>query len=349
MRRATIWVTVTMVLMTLSFVTAQEYIAGDYIPSGLLDDYWAFYGAPFLDAKIIGANHFERGDNVTLSVQLVNAGGRINYESTKIVTTPMEKALAVAEAAMEWDVGHALGITGTLRSTSDLIEVKSGDQVIKELRMTTKSDDPMKFVIKIDDHAPSGQYLLQLDLNYEYQDNVQVDAKGWDPDLGLKEFKVARYPKSANQTIPLTIMVKQMADFDIVGSKADMKAGQKNGIIEVTYRNIGEDPAKNAIARLSLFKPFTSDRDQAYIGTLEPGEEKNVTFKVDVDKDATPKPFSINSEIKYTDLDGETIISDSMKIPISVNASGASYMIPVIILLILLMAAGSYIHKRKKA
>lgn len=338
-----------MVLMTLSFVTAQEYIAGDYIPSGLLDDYWAFYGAPFLDAKIIGANHFERGDNVTLSVQLVNAGGRINYESTKIVTTPMEKALAVAEAAMEWDVGHALGITGTLRSTSDLIEVKSGDQVIKELRMTTKSDDPMKFVIKIDDHAPSGQYLLQLDLNYEYQDNVQVDAKGWDPDLGLKEFKVARYPKSANQTIPLTIMVKQMADFDIVGSKADMKAGQKNGIIEVTYRNIGEDPAKNAIARLSLFKPFTSDRDQAYIGTLEPGEEKNVTFKVDVDKDATPKPFSINSEIKYTDLDGETIISDSMKIPISVNASGASYMIPVIILLILLMAAGSYIHKRKKA
>lgn len=338
-----------MVLMTLSFVTAQEYIAGDYIPSGLLDDYWAFYGAPFLDAKIIGANHFERGDNVTLSVQLVNAGGRINYESTKIVTTPMEKALAVAEAAMEWDVGHALGITGTLRSTSDLIEVKSGDQVIKELRMTTKSDDPMKFVIKIDDHALSGQYLLQLDLNYEYQDNVQVDAKGWDPDLGLKEFKVARYPKSANQTIPLTIMVKQMADFDIVGSKADMKAGQKNGIIEVTYRNIGEDPAKNAIARLSLFKPFTSDRDQAYIGTLEPGEEKNVTFKVDVDKDATPKPFSINSEIKYTDLDGETIISDSMKIPISVNASGASYMIPVIILLILLMAAGSYIHKRKKA
>lgn len=338
-----------MVLMTLSFVTAQEYIAGDYIPSGLLDDYWAFYGAPFLDAKIIGANHFERGDNVTLSVQLVNAGGRINYESTKIVTTPMEKALAVAEAAMEWDVGHALGITGTLRSTSDLIEVKSGDQVIKELRMTTKSDDPMKFVIKIDDHAPAGQYLLQLDLNYEYQDNIQVDAKGWDPDLGLKEFKVARYPKSANQTIPLTIMVKQMADFDIVGSKADMKAGQKNGIIEVTYRNIGEDPAKNAIARLSLFKPFTSDRDQAYIGTLEPGEEKNVTFKVDVDKDATPKPFSINSEIKYTDLDGETIISDSMKIPISVNAAGASYMIPVIILLILLMAAGSYIHKRKKA
>lgn len=338
-----------MVLMTLSFVTAQEYIAGDYIPSGLLDDYWAFYGAPFLDAKIIGANHFERGDNVTLSVQLVNAGGRINYESTKIVTTPMEKALAVAEAAMEWDVGHALGITGTLRSTSDLIEVKSGDQVIKELRMTTKSDDPMKFVIKIDDHAPAGQYLLQLDLNYEYQDNVQVDAKGWDPDLGLKEFKVARYPKSANQTIPLTIMVKQMADFDIVGSKADMKAGQKNGIIEVTYRNIGEDPAKNAIARLSLFKPFTSDRDQAYIGTLEPGEEKNVTFKVDVDKDATPKPFSINSEIKYKDLDGETIISDSMKIPISVNVAGASYMIPVIILLILLMAAGSYIHKRKKA
>ncbi len=74
-----------------------------------------------------------------------------------------------------------------------------------------------------------------------------------------------------------------------------------------------------------------------------------MTFKVAVDAEATPKTYGINSEIKYTDIDGDTIISESIKIPISVNAAGASYMIPVIILLILLMAAASYMHKRKKA
>lgn len=348
MRRATIYFAVTIFLTTLPFVTAQEYIVGEYIPSGLLDDYWAFYGAPLLDAKIIGANYFERGDSVTLFVQLVNAGGRINYESTKIVNTPLEKALSVAEAAMEWEVGKALGITGSLRSTSDMIEVKSGAQMLDSLKMMKKSDNPMQFAIKIDDRAPAGEYLLELDLNYEYQDNVQVSAEELDPDLGLKGFKVARYHKNVNQTIPLKIVVKQMADFDIIGSKAEMKAGQKDEIIEVIYKNIGEDPAENAIARLSLFKPFASNRDQAYIGTLEPGEEKNVTFRVDVDGDATAKLYSINSEIKYKDIDGDTIISESMKIPVNVGAAGASYLIPVLISLILLLAGGSYIYRRKK-
>jgi len=347
LRRATIYFAVIIILATFPITNSKEYIVGDYVPSDLLDDYWAFYGAPFLDAKIIGSNYFERGDNVTLFVSLTNAGGRINYESTKIVATPLQKALAVAEAAMEWDVGNALGITGTLRSTSDLIEVKSGDQVIDSLKAIEKSD-PMEFVIQINDHAPAGQYLLNLDLYYEYQDNVQVAAESLDPDLGLQEFKVARYHKSANQSIPLIIVVEPMADFDLIQSEAEMKAGQKSGSIEVTYKNIGEEPADNAIARISIFKPFTSDRDQSYIGSIGPGQEKNATFEVDVDGDATSKNYSINSEIKYTDTDGKSRISDSMKIPVSVSSAGPSYTLPALILLILLLAGG-YTLKRKKA
>ncbi len=344
MRMATISFAVTIILATLPFITAQTYI-----PSPILDDYWDFNGYPILEAGIIGANHFERGDNVTLRVQLANAGGRINYESTKVADTPMKKALSAAEAALEWNVGNASGITGTLRSTSDFIEVKSGDSLIRHLAMAKKPEDPMEFVITIDDHAPAGEYSLQLDLDYQYQDNVQVDADGWDPDLGLKGFRIARYFESANQTIPLTIMVEQMADFEIVSSNAEMSAGQKDGIIEVIYKNIGEETANNSIARMGLFKPFASRRDQAYLGTLNPGEEKNVTFKVAVDSGATPKPYSINSEIKYADSDGDTIISKSMKIPVNVGAARPSLMLPALILLTLLLIAGSYIYKKKKA
>jgi hypothetical protein len=144
-------------------------------------------------------------------------------------------------------------------------------------------------------------------------------------------------------------MVEQMADFEIVSSNAEMSAGQKDGIIEVIYKNIGEETANNSIARMGLFKPFASRRDQAYLGTLNPGEEKNVTFKVAVDSGATPKPYSINSEIKYADSDGDTIISKSMKIPVNVGAARPSLMLPALILLTLLLIAGSYIYKKKKA
>ena len=41
-----------------------------------------------------------------------------------------------------------------------------------------------------------------------------------------------------------------------------------------------------------------------------------MVFRLDVDSDATPKDYGINSEIKYTDVNGDTVISESMKIPV---------------------------------
>ena len=46
-----------------------------------------------------------------------------------------------------------------------------------------------------------------------------------------------------------------------------------------------------------------------------------MVFRLDVDSDATPKDYGINSEIKYTDVNGDTVISESMKIPVVVNAA----------------------------
>jgi hypothetical protein len=43
---------------------------------------------------------------------------------------------------------------------------------------------------------------------------------------------------------------------------------------------------------------------------LQPGEEKTVVFRLDVDSDATPKDYGINSEIKYADVNGDTVISE---------------------------------------
>ena len=117
--------------------------------------------------------------------------------------------------------------------------------------------------------------------------------------------------------------------------------------VEATYKNIGDDPISDAVARLSIFKPFSSTDDQAYIGALGPGEEKTVVFRIDVDSDATPKGYGINSEIKYTDINGDTVISESMKIPVSVKAATASLLLPAIVILIIIVAAGGYMYRRK--
>jgi hypothetical protein len=85
-------------------------------------------------------------------------------------------------------------------------------------------------------------------------------------------------------------------------------------MLRVTYKNSGEEPAKDATVRVSAADPFSTTDDQAYLGTLNAGESAVAVFDMDVDETATPKPYSLNSEILYEDADGHDQVSDSVKI-----------------------------------
>jgi hypothetical protein len=232
-----------------------------------------------------------------------------------------------------------------------VIEIKGGDQVVQALKSGDKTQSPLKFAVKIGEHAPAGTYPLSLNLSYDYQDNVRVQASklvtsGSSPTLA--NYQVSYIYQKANQTVPIIINVKKQADFLIVNATGALSAGIKKAQIVATYKNIGEDPVKDAIARLSIFKPFSSTDDQAFIGTLAPGEEKTVVFRLDVDSDATPKDYGINSEIKYTDINGDFVISESMKIPVVVKAASASLLMPAIVIIIIIVAVVGYMYRRKQ-
>lgn len=323
-----------------------------YIPYELGgDNYYAMYGGPDISAGISGTDEFERGDTVSLYVDLTNYGRITGFKEDKTPGDPKEFALAAAELQEEYKKPTALGITADLFSASSQIEVKSGDQVIQSLKSGDKTQSPLKFTIKIGEHAPAGVYPLSLNLSYDYQDNARVQASklvtsGSSPTLA--NYQVSYIYQKANQTVPLAIMVKRKADFLITSSKGMLSAGAKKAEVQATYRNIGEDPVKDAIARLSIFKPFSSTDDQAFIGTLAPGEEKTVVFRLDVDSDATPKEYGINSEIKYTDINGDSVISESIKIPVEVKAASASLLMPAVAILLVIVIVGGYLYRQKQ-
>ncbi|MDD5258298.1 MAG: hypothetical protein PHH76_12145, partial [Methanothrix soehngenii] len=201
------------------------------------------------------------------------------------------------------------------------------------------------------EHAPAGEYPLHLNMTYDYQDNVRVYASKLVTEGGTSTFsnyRVSYIYQKANQTVPVTIRVKKQADFVIQNTTAELMVGGKKQEIHATYRNIGEDPVRDAVARLSIFKPFSSTDDQAFIGNLEPGNETTVLFRMDVDSDATTKDYGISSEIKYTDLNGDTVISESMKIPVVVKAASSSLLLPAVIVLIIIVAAGGYMYRKKQ-
>ncbi len=328
---------------------SPEETANNYIPPIALDNYWYTYGGPLFTADITGTNEFSRGDTVTLYVDLTNNGKIMGFKQDKVANTPTDYALANQEQKLEAARTTALAITGTLISQTPEVEVKSGDQVIQSLQSGQKAGTPLKYTIKIAKHASAGEYPMQLKLNYDYQYNVEVYANNIDPQTSqLSGYQTSYWYQHANQTISIPVYVKRAADFNITQTKGTLTAGGKKEPIEVTYKNLGEDPVTDAVARLSIFKPFSSTDDQAYIGYLASGEEKTVTFRVDTDSDATPKAYGINSEIKYTDINGDTVISESMKIPANVGAAAQSLLLPGIVILVLIVAAIGYIYRRRQ-
>ena len=328
---------------------SPEETANNYIPPVALDNYWYTYGGPLFTADITGTNEFSRGDTVTLYVGLTNNGKIMGFKQDKVANTPTEYALANQEQKLEAARTTALGITGTLISNTSQIDVQSGDQVIQSLQSGQKAGAPLTYTIKIAKHAPAGMYPLQLKLNYDYQYNVEVYANSIDPQTGqLSGYQTSYWYQHANQTIPIEVYVKKAADFEITQANGNLTAGEKMGPVEVTYRNVGEDPITDAVARLSIFEPFSSTDDQAYIGDLAPGEEKTVVFRVDTDSDATPKNYGINSEIKYTDINGDTVISESMAIPVQVKPESGSLLVPGIAALVLIVAAGGYFYRKRQ-
>ena len=341
---------IALALMLTLLATGQAQ--NTYIPYELGgDNYYTMYGSPDISASVSGTNEFERGDTVTLYVDLTNYGRIIGFKEDQTPQNPKEFALAAAELQEEYKKPTALGITASLSSVDRQIEVKSGDQVVQSLKSGDKAEQPLKFTLKIGEHAPAGKYPLNLNMSYDYQDNVRVYASqlitsGSSPTLA--NYRVSYIYQKANQTVPINIIVKQQADFEILNASGTLSAGAKDAPISATYRNIGEEPIRDAVARLSIFKPFSSTDDQAFIGSLQPGEEKTVVFQMDVDSDATPKDYGINSEIKYTDVNGDTVISESMKIPVTVKAKSASLLLPAVIVLIIIVAAGGYMYRKKQ-
>lgn len=326
-----------------------------YIPSTTGgDNYYNFYGGPSLSASVSGTDEFDRGDTVTLYVDLTNYGRITGFKQDKVPNTATEYALANAEQQEEAKITTALGVKGTLMSNTSQIEVKSGDQVVQSLKTGDKTTSPMKFTIKLAEHAPAGIYPLTLKTEYDYQSNVMVYASNLEniPNVNLPPTFVnaqwSYFYGHTTQNLTIPVVIKKKADFELVGANSTLAAGQKKGELKATYKNIGDDPVKDATARLSIFKPFSSTDDQAYIGNLDPQEAKTVTFRIDVDSDATPKEYGINSEIKYTDINGDTVISESMKIPVVVTAATQSLLLPVIVILLIIGAVGGYVYKRKR-
>lgn len=303
----------TLLLLCWAVLPAQAALPENF---DISENYYTVYGGPDLNATLIGDNEYSRGDTVTLNMEMMNKGEITGFESENEVDMGdyLDEMLQQSEMQYEAQATTAVGILATLKSDDPNIKVKSGPQQAGTLKQGKQSSNPAKFTIEINKNTSAGTYPLTLELTYQYQNNVQVGGDEFDSTTGLVTNKdVGIWYENKTQTQTIEIEVKEEPYFEVTNVTGDLYPDE-GGMLHVTYTNTGEEPAKDATVRVSAADPFSTTDDQAYLGTLNPGESAVAIFNMDVDDTATPKQYSLSSEIMYEDADGHDQVSDTVKI-----------------------------------
>jgi hypothetical protein len=277
-------------------------------------NFYTVYGGPDLDATLIGDNQYSRRDTATLNIGLMNKGVVEGFKSEKDADTSVDTVLQQSEMKYETQTVTAVGILATLTSDNSNITVKSGPQEAGTLQQGKQSASPAKFTIEISKNTPAGTYPLNLQLSYKYESNVAVSGDNLDTATGLVTNQgVGVWYENKTQNQAIMVQVKKEPYFEVTQVNGSLYP-DKGGMLYVTYKNTGEEPAKDATVRLSASDPFSTTDDQAFLGTLKSGDSATAAFNLAVDKTATPKPYSLDSQILYEDTEGHNQISDSVKI-----------------------------------
>ncbi|MDD5614842.1 MAG: hypothetical protein PHH85_01420 [Candidatus Methanoperedens sp.] len=307
-------------LLLLAITGAGETPVTYYVPQSFdfAKNFYNSYGSPDITATIIGSNEFERGQTVTLNIDLMNRGKFLGFESDRTPSGADEIYAAKTEVKLEGKIVDASGIVASLSAgQGSPIEVKSVSQQVGSIRSGQNALTPAKFDLKIDKKAKAGEYLLRLDLTYDYQKNVQIinsnatqetyDANYW---YGMMK---------QNQT--LKVIVKKQADFEITKTSGSLLPGRES-VIEITIKNTGEEEARDVMAIINPSDPISTTDDKAFLYNLEPGSSVTAKYMIKADSKAVPKSYSMDTVLRYETPEGDIKYSSALQAPVEVKEIG---------------------------
>ncbi|WP_136716681.1 COG1361 S-layer family protein [Halorientalis salina] len=110
--------------------------------------------------------------------------------------------------------------------------------------------------------------------------------------------------------------------FDVDVRKGNLTNGGSTDL-EVAVTNTANETLTDISAKLFADSPISASDSDAFIAELEPGETKNISFTVSA-SGASPKAYPVSMDFQYDDEDGDTLVSDSYRVPVTVTEKEGS-------------------------
>ncbi len=137
------------------------------------------------------------------------------------------------------------------------------------------------FTIEAPKSLKSGSYPLNVHLDYVSENRSQ----------GSSDFT-------------FYVPVKPKAEFSARQSSESLQPGQQRRV-NIEIENSGTQAAKKVQVRIRPIFPFSTDGTVRYIESLKPGERKNLTYTITVDKEATAGGQLLSLLVKFEDPQGK--------------------------------------------
>lgn len=263
------------------------------------------------------------------------------------------------------DDGIALGIRPEPEQSFELGEVEStlqaGDDGTIEASLTNTGDRTVRNVVlnwesDHDNISPKETQYAVGNLEPGESTTVSFDADVSDnANAGPRQFDfVANYrnsegDKRESDTLEVQQNVAGSADeFIVETANASVDVGG-SGTLEVTITNDAGERLTDIEAKLFSEDPISVSDDQAYVNSLEPGESATIEFGISASGSAMTKDYPVSVDFQYEEPDGDTPVSDTYRLPISVTNSGGDsspLMVIIAVALVGVLAIGGYFRFR---
>lgn len=171
-------------------------------------------------------------------------------------------------------------------ASSSGIEVKWAGKTYDLGEITARSSASALFTIEAPKDLPSGSYPLHVLLEYTGEDKLNGSAQ-----------------------FDFTVPIKPKAEFAAHSADGALLPGQKREV-KIALKNTGSQEARKLELRIKPLFPFSTDGTVRYLESLKAGEEKNLTYLITVDKDATSGEQLIGLLVDFEDPLGKKF-SDS--------------------------------------
>lgn len=292
----------------------------------------------------VRASEDARTVSYTLAAQVTydDASGRTRQSpSFRFGVTPVgEQTFELSDVETSLRVGEDGTISGTVTNTGP----RTAESVVLSFTPTSPTVNAQEPEFAVGDLGPGES------ANFSFDVGISESASA-----GPRQFDIdVRYRNEAgdrragdSQSVQATVEPSR-SRFAVAPVAASLEAGE-SGELRVELTNQGDEPLSDISAKLYTSAPLSTSNDEAFVAELAPGESVELVFGLSVGGDAIPKDYPAKLDFRYEMPDGDSQISDTYQLPVTVETSSGDGLpvLPIVVsALVLLALVGGAVYLR---